>query len=133
MLMVSNLVSISKTTAHTNFYIDEDCIFITNKFLSETGLIENAAQSCSAIVGQSYFEKDDVEGKSNNIIGYISAIKKVTLYGLPKVGDTIVTKASLISRVDTGSVTMCSIASTTFNINKIIVDCTLNFLIHEVK
>ena len=130
--MVTRLVHIDDASVHTQFVISEDCVFVKNEMLSETGLIENAAQTCSAIVGQSYFDKDDLQGEGNTLVGYISAIKKVEIFGLPKQGEVIVTKASLISRFDTGTVTICSIECSTFNNDELIVGCTLNFLIHEV-
>jgi predicted hotdog family 3-hydroxylacyl-ACP dehydratase len=132
MLMVTRLVHIDDASVQTQFSVSEDCVFVKNEMLSETGLIENAAQTCSAIVGQSYFDKNDLQGKGNKLVGYISAIKKVEIFGLPKQGDVIITKASLISRFDTGAITICSIDCSTFNNNELIVACTLNFLIHEV-
>lgn len=132
MLMVTRLVHIDDASVHTQFNVTEDCVFVKNEILSETGLIENAAQTCSAIVGQSYFDKDDLQGEGNNLVGYISAIKKVEIFGLPKQGEVIVTKASLISRFDTGAITICSIECSTFKNDELIVACTLNFLIHEV-
>lgn len=133
MLMVTKLVHIDDTSVHTEFTVTEDCVFVKNNILSETGLVENAAQACSAIVGQSYFDKDDLEGDGNKLVGYISAIKKVEIFNLPKKGEIVTTKASLISRLDTGSVTICSIDCSTFNNGELIVACTLNFLIHEVQ
>ncbi len=132
MLMVSTIASIDLDTVTAEFYIAPDCIFSKDNLLSETGLIENAAQACSAIVGQSYVETDDLEGKGNSVIGYISAIKNVKIFQLPKVGETLVTKATLISRYDTDGMSICTIAGSTFRNGDLIVDCTLNFLIHEV-
>ena len=132
MLMVTRLLAIDETSVHTEFDVSQECVFVKGGRLSETGLIENAAQACSAIVGQSYFEKDDLTGEGNKLIGYISAIKKVEIFNLPKKGDIVTTKASLISRFDTGSITICSIECSTFNSDELIVACTLNFLIHEV-
>ncbi|MBZ0328499.1 MAG: ABC transporter permease [Altibacter sp.] len=131
MLLVSKLVSIDANSVHSQFKITPDCVFVKEGKLSETGLIENAAQTCSSIVGQSYFDKDDLDGKGNKLVGYISAIKKVEIFCLPKEGEIIATKAVLISRFDTGSVTICSIECSTFNNDELIVACTLNFLIHE--
>ena len=133
MLMVSKLIHINDASVHTEFTIKEDCVFVKNGIFSETGLIENAAQTCSAIVGQSYFDKEDLEGEGNNLVGYISAIKKVEIFNLPKQGKVITTKASLVSRFDTGSLTICSIDCSTFNNDDLIVACTLNFIIHEVE
>jgi predicted hotdog family 3-hydroxylacyl-ACP dehydratase len=132
MLMVTSVLEIDEKSVATQFYISEDCIFLENGKLSETGLIENAAQAASGVVGQSFFEKDDLEGTGNKLVGYISAIKKIEVFQLPSLGDTIVTKAKLLSRFDTGAVTMCSLESETFLDEKIIVSSTMNFLIHEV-
>ncbi|MGB3149490.1 MAG: ABC transporter permease, partial [Maribacter sp.] len=110
MLMVSTMPLINDSAVITNFEITKDCIFVTNNYLTEPGLIENAAQTCSAIVGQSYFLIDDLEGTSNSVIGYISAIKKVVIHDLPKVGEILVTKAELISRYDTDNLSICTIS-----------------------
>lgn len=132
MLMVSHMPHIDDTTVITEFYITKDCIFLQDDYLTEPGIIENAAQTCSAIVGQSYFHKDDLEGTSNAVIGYISAIKKVIIHDLPKINETLITRAKLISRYDTGELSICTISCTSFRNDDLIVDCTLNCLIHEV-
>lgn len=132
MLLVSNMPFIGPESVITEFNITSDCIFIDNNYFVEAGLIENAAQTCSAIVGQSYFDKEDLEGTSNKLVGYISAIKKVEIFGLPQVNDTIVTKARLISRYDTEGLSICTMSSSTFRNDDLIVDCTLNCLIQEV-
>lgn len=132
MLMVTSVLEIDEDSVSTQFYISENCVFLKEKKLSETGLIENAAQAASAVVGQSFFEKDDLEGKGNKLVGYISAIKKVEIFQLPIVGETIITKAKLLSRFDTGEITLCSLETETFLAEKLIVSSTMNFLIHEV-
>ncbi len=132
MLMVSSVLEIDATSVATQFHILKDCVFLKNGFLSEAGLIENAAQAASGVVGQTFFDANDVEGKKNKIVGYISSIKKVKVFHLPKVGDTLITKARLISRFDTGEVTMCSLEAETFLDTKLILASVMNFLIHEV-
>lgn len=132
MLMVSYITNIDDASATGEFQITKDCIFVKDGVLQEPGLIENAAQVSSAVVGQSFFDKGDLEGSSNKITGYISAIKKITIERLPKVGDIIVTKTKLVSRFDTEGVSICTIEGTIFNNDELIVACTLNFLIHEI-
>lgn len=132
MLMVDAVVENTKDVLATEFYISEECVFIKNNKLSEAGLIENAAQAASGVVGQTFFDKNDLEGKGNKLVGYISAIRKVEIFDLPEVGDTIITRAKLISRLDTNGVTMCSLEANTFLKEKLIVSSTMNFLIHEV-
>lgn len=132
MLMVSSVLEIDDDSVATQFYIAEDCIFLKNGKLSETGLIENAAQTASGVVGQTFFDKDDLEGTGNKLVGYISAIKKIEIFELPRLGETIITKAKLLSRFDTGEMTLCSLEAETFLDKKLIVSSTMNFLIHEV-
>lgn len=132
MLMVDSVLEIEERSITTVFQILQDCIFVGNNELTEPGLIENAAQAASGIVGQTFFDKNDIEGKGNKVVGYISAVKKVEIFQLPRVGETIVTKAKLISRLDTGEITMCSLESETFLNNKLIVSSIMNFLIHEI-
>ncbi len=134
MLMATVTPYIDENSVVTHFEIKEDCIFLdTDGRLSETGLMENAAQASTAIVGQSYFDDEDLEGASNKIVGYISAIKKAEIHELPKIKELLVTKAHLVSRYDTGSMSVCTVTSSTFRNDDLIVDCTFNFLIHEVS
>ncbi len=132
LLLVSNMPYIDKESVVTEFEITSDCVFVKNNQLSETGIIENAAQTSSAIVGQSYFDLDDLEGTSNKLVGYISAIKKAVIHKLPEVGDTLTSKAKLVSRYDGDDLSICTISCSSFKNDDLIVDCTLNFLIHEV-
>lgn len=132
MLMVKDLLYIDDESVSSGLPILESCIFIENGKLSAAGLLENAAQTSTAIVGQGFFLEDDLTGESNNLIGYINAIRKVEVFQLPKIGEYITTKASLISRLDTDSMCICSINCSTFIKEKLIVDCTFNFIIQEV-
>lgn len=134
MLMATVTPYLDEDSVVTHFEVNENCIFLNAKGrLSEAGLIENAAQASTAIVGQSYFEEEDLEGTGNSVVGYISAIKNVEIHELPRVNELLVTKAKLISRYDTGTMTVCTVTSSTFRNDDLIVDCTFNFLIHEVS
>lgn len=134
MLMATVTPYLDEDSVITHFEIKEDCIFLNSDGrLSETGLIENAAQASTAIVGQSYFDDEDLEGAGNSIVGYISAIKKAEIHELPKINELLVTKAHLVSRYDTGSMSLCTVTSSTFRNDDLIVACTFNFLIHEVE
>ena len=133
MLMECTTPYLDSESVETHFEITKNSIFTDKKGrFSEPGLIENAAQACSAITGQDFFADDDLEGTGNTVVGYISAIKRVEIFILPQVGDILITKAKLISRFDTGEITMCTIESSTFRNDDIVINCTFNFLIHEV-
>lgn len=132
-LMVDNLLSIDDTHVSTSFTIKPDCIFNDNGFFMEPGLVENAAQTCSSIVGKSFFNENDLEGEGTTLIGFISAIKKVTLYKCPKVGSKIITNATLKSRFDTDEYSICTITCT-INLEDVeLLSCELNLVIQELK
>lgn len=133
MLMKCTTPYLDGTSAETHFEVTTDNIFTNSEGqFTEGGLIELAAQSCSTITGQDFFQDDDIKGIRNKVVGYISAIKKVELNFLPYIGDLLITKATLVNRFDTGKMTMCTITSSTFRNDDLVVDCTFNFLIHEV-
>ena len=132
MLMVTRIIAIDKETVTTEFKVAKDCIFVKNNRLTEAGIIENAAQSCSSIVGQSYFAEDDLEGKGNSVIGYISGIKTARIHFLPGISDTLTTRAHLISRYDSDNFSLCTMECQTWTEDGILAECTLNFLIQEV-
>lgn len=133
MLMVDELTTINAETANTSFLIKKDCIFVKNNKLSEAGLIENAAQTCSAISGQFFFDNDDLDGKSNKIVGFISAIKKTEIKTLPSVNDEIITKSILITRFEADDYSICTMDCKTYNKEVNIANFTMNLFIQEVK
>jgi len=132
-LMVDKVLELSEEFVATSFEIKPINILLENNCFNEVGLIENAAQTCSSIVGKSYFEDDDIEGKGTKLIGFISAIKKVAILEAPKVGETIITKASLKSRFDSEAYSISTIECVTYLIDKEIASCEMNLFIQEVK
>lgn len=132
-LMVDHVLSIDDEHVSTSFKINPDCVFVNDNVFNEIGLIENAAQTCSSIVGKSYFEEDDFEGKGTKLIGFISAIKKVTIHACPSVGQTIISKANLKSRFDSNHYSICTLECTISNSNKELLSCEMNLFIQEVE
>jgi 3-hydroxymyristoyl/3-hydroxydecanoyl-(acyl carrier protein) dehydratase len=63
MLMTDYILELTKEKVITSFEIKEDNIFVHNNEFVEAGLIENAAQTCSSILGQSFFENPEAETK----------------------------------------------------------------------
>ena len=133
MLMVDSLLSIDDDCVKTNFLITSDCVFVDENVLSESGLIENAAQTCSAIVGKSYFDEEDVEGRNTKLVGFISGVKSFNIIKLPQLNDTIVTTANLISRFDADGYSICALNCIIENTEIVLAKCVMNLFIKEVK
>ncbi|MCW3161001.1 ABC transporter permease [Chryseobacterium oryctis] len=126
MLMADNILELTKEKVVTSFEILENNIFVHNNEFVEAGLIENMAQTCSSILGQSFFENPEADTK---VIGFITNIKKIEVFALPKVGDKIISKASLISQFEN----ICNIFCETFNNDELLIRAEINLFIQEVK
>lgn len=134
MIMVDILKTITSSKVTSTFIIKQNNVFVEKDTFSEIGLIENAAQTCSSIVGQSFFLTNDNEVKKDiKIVGFISGIKKATVFRLPKVNQTIQTSASLISRFDTDDYSICTMKCETYQEDILLLESEINLFIQEVK
>lgn len=132
MLMVDLILDIDSNFVETTFLIKEDNIFVDNHIFIEAGLIENTAQTCSAIVGKKYFfEEDGTENENVNVIGFISALKNLKIHLLPKAGDTITTKANLVSKFIGDDYTLCTMSCQSLLKDKILLECEINLFIQK--
>ena len=59
--------------------------------------------------------------------------KKVAILDIPKVGETIITKARLKSRFDSEAYNISTLECVTYIRNKEIASCEMNLFIQEVK
>ena len=129
MQMVDTITDISNTHVVTEFEVKSTCIFVEEGKFAEVGLIENMAQACSAIVGQFLF---GIEDTSNYVIGYISAIKKLELFALPKVQEVVRTEAELLSRFDTDEYYICSMRCNAFVGDILMATAEMNLVIKNL-
>ncbi len=93
MVMVNSLLSASDTEAVTQLTIKPENIFSTQTF-SESGLVENIAQTAAAHVGYQCAQK--------NIpvpIGYIAAVRNLEIKKLPKVNSVITTSIKITNQI----------------------------------
>lgn len=126
MLMADYILELTKEKVVTSFEVLEDNIFVHHNEFVEAGLIENLAQTCSSILGQSFFENPEADTK---VIGFITNIKKIEVFSLPKVGDTIISRASLISMYEN----ICNIYCETFHHDELLIKAEINLFIQEIK
>ncbi|MFW0736835.1 ABC transporter permease [Flavobacterium sp. T12S277] len=132
LLMVDLILDIDSSFVETTFLIREDNIFVENNTFIEAGLIENTAQTCSSIVGKKYFfDEDGTENENVNVLGFISAIKNLKIHTLPKIGDTIITKANLVSKFAGDDYTLCTMSCESLLADKILLECEINLFIQK--
>jgi predicted hotdog family 3-hydroxylacyl-ACP dehydratase len=132
MLMVDLILVMDDEKVETIFEIKEDAIFIQNGILTEVGLIENAAQTCSSVVAKDYFVDENNHDKAGvNVVGFISAIKTLKIHKLPNVGETIKTNATLVSKFVSSDYCLCTMDCKTFHNEELLLEGEINLFIQE--
>ena len=134
MLMVDMIVAMDKESVETIFTLKDDNIFVQDNTFIESGLIENAAQTCAAIVAKDFFIDENNQDKENvEVIGFISALKTLKIHRLPAVGNTINTKSSLASTFVSDAYTLCTMKCETYCNEELILEGEINLFIQEMK
>lgn len=107
----------SEKRASTRYTIPETCPLLSDGILPLSGLMENAAQTCSVIAG--------------NKIAYIGAVKQMEVTRFPHVGETLCTEAVVVQEMLNISLIECTtriqnetIATTTLKIATIETNAT---------
>ena len=108
MLMVDSILEISPTHVLCNFLTQDENIFVEDGFFQEAGLMENMAQTCSSIVGQTFYDEDYNPKSDKRIIGFISGVKKLAVFQLARTGDVIHTESTLTSQFDGDGYSICT-------------------------
>ncbi|WP_338732091.1 hypothetical protein [Mangrovimonas cancribranchiae] len=90
-VMVDKLVDFSKEFVVASLKITPENIFTKDGVFTEPGLVEHMAQTVALHTGYDYFLKGE-EAPT----GYIGSIKKIAVYKLPKLDETITTRADIL-------------------------------------
>ncbi len=94
-VMIDCLTAFDERITVTQTTVTAGNIFVENGRFTASGLIENIAQTCAARIGyvNKYILKKGIQ------LGFIGAIRDLTVHSLPVVGDTIVTRVEVIEDV----------------------------------
>jgi len=122
-IMIDCLTKFDKKITETSFEVRNDNIFVENGKLNACALAENIAQTCAARLGyvNKYILKKDVQ------IGFIGAIKNLSVVETPSVGDILTTRIEVLQ--DIMGVTLVD-AQIVCN-NKVIVKAQMKIAIAE--
>jgi len=93
-VMVDTLVAVTEKVTETAFTVKAGALFVEDGVLQEAGLIENIAQTAAAGVGY--------QCAVNNVevpVGFIGAVKSLTIDYLPKVGEQIRTRVEVLEEI----------------------------------
>ncbi len=93
-VMVESLWINNDTATITSLTIESTNCLTEKGFFTESGLIENMAQTAAVRVGYGF-----IEAGLEVPVGFITAIKDLKVYTYPKVGDLIYTEAEHVNDV----------------------------------
>jgi len=94
MVMVSGLHRADEKSALTSLSIRSENIFVADGLLSEPGIVEHIAQSVALHAGYGFIKA----GKSVPV-GYIAAVKNLSIHYLPGVNEELTTRVEIINYV----------------------------------
>ena len=94
-VMIDCLTKFDEKITETSFEVRNDNIFVENGKLNACALAENIAQTCAARLGyvNKYILKKDVQ------IGFIGAIKNLSVVETPSVGDILTTRIEVLQDI----------------------------------
>ena len=120
-VMIDALINASETKFESQFEIQPDNLFIENGILSESALVENVAQTCAAGFGYVGSQNGEEAGK----LGFIGAVSKLKVEGLPKTGEQLSTKIEILNTFDA----IHLIEGTVFSNEKKLMTCQMKIVV----
>lgn len=123
--MVGQLVHFDMEKTVTRTEVKPDNIFVENGEFSASGIIENIAQTCAARIGyvNKYILKKGIQ------LGFIGAIRNLSLYRCPKVGEFIETSIITIEEI----FGMTLVTATVSIGEEVVADSEMKIAISEVE
>lgn len=123
-LCIDKVLRVDGLIAETQYKIEETCLFFTDGFFSEMGLLENAAQS-SFVFLKFFFadSQEDLWGEGKDSVGFISHITSMETVSLPRIDDELFTTTTTELVFDTENLKICNVKAET-NVNSKLVFTT---------
>ena len=93
-IMVDAILEYEESKVVGGLMVSEDCIFVENNTLKEPGVLEHMAQTVALYTGYEYYLKN-----KQAPVGYIGSMKNVEILRLPKIGEKLVTTATILHEI----------------------------------
>src|SRR6478609_2379230 len=93
-VMIDELLSSEGGITITRLTVREDNLFIKDNYFTESGLMENIAQTAAAGVGYAFAQQEAPVPP-----GFIGALKNFKVERLPKVGEQLLTSVEILQEV----------------------------------
>jgi predicted hotdog family 3-hydroxylacyl-ACP dehydratase len=121
-VMVDSLVSVTAERFESEFEVADDNVLVADGAFSESGLLENIAQTCAA--GFGYL--DSKQGGQPKI-GYIGAMSRVDVHALPPLATRI--RTVVVPTHQLGNIVMVS--GKNYLDGQLLLECEMKIVITE--
>lgn len=121
-VLISRIYKCDETSVVTGFDIVNEHILTQNGKLTESGIVENMAQSAASMAG---FEA--VVNKSQPRVGFIANIKNLVINFLPEAGNEVLTEIKTKTQVMNVSI----IEASSYCNNELIATCEMKIFLQE--
>lgn len=122
MVLISRIYKCDEVSVITGFDITDEHIFTQNGKLTESGIIENMAQTAASMAGY-----EAITNKSQPRVGFIANIKNLIIDHLPESGNEILTEVSTKTQVMNVSI----IDAKSFCNNQLVATCEMKIFLQE--
>ncbi len=121
-VLVTRIYKSDDTTIITGFDITKEHIFTRHGKLTESGIVENMAQTAASRAGY-----EAVKNNVKPVIGFIGNIKDLMIYELPSVGNELLTEVVTKTQVMNVSI----IEAKSYCNNTLIATCEMKIFLQE--
>lgn len=121
-VLISRIYKCDETSVITGFDISDQHILTQNGKLTESGIIENMAQTAASMAGY-----EAVVNKSQPRVGFIANIKNLVIHFQPESGNEILTEVKTKTQVMNVSI----IEASSYCQNRLVATCEMKIFLQE--
>jgi len=121
-VLISRIYQCDESSVITGFDIISEHVFTQNGVLTESGIIENMAQSAASMAGYAA-----VKNNTTPAVGFIGNIKDLIIHQLPKSGCELLTEVKTKTQVMNVSI----IEASSYCNNELVATCEMKIFLQE--
>lgn len=121
-VLVSRIYKADEASIITGFDITNDHIFTQNGKLTESGIVENMAQTAASRAGY-----EAVKNNAKPAVGFIGNIKDLVIHYLPEAGNEVLTEVMTKTQVMNVSI----IEAKSYCNNQLVATCEMKIFLQE--
>jgi predicted hotdog family 3-hydroxylacyl-ACP dehydratase len=121
-VLVSRIYKADEVSVISGFDISDDHMLVRNKVLTESGIVENMAQTAASRAGY-----EAVKNNSTPAVGFIGNIKDLVIRFLPESGNEVLTEVSTKTQVMNVSI----VEAKSYCNDELVASCEMKIFLQE--